>query len=568
MGLSISRYVTVSLREAGYKADVMSVGRVQTPTLGLVVARDKEIRDFSPSTYYALTAVLSLDENRTLKGRWMPKDADSPGLDGQKRITDRAFADSIVGKLSGKNGVVLSVTKEERTISPPLPYSLPKFQMAASNKYDITDALAHVQKLYESGYVTYPRTSCEYIPEGHFSDAPGIIDAIRSGCPALRDMLGGVDLSKKSPAWNDAKISEHHAMLPTARVPFENALSGTERKIYELICVRYALQFLEDYEYEETAVEFGAEDETFKATGRTTKKLGWQGWEKSDETDRRGGKQNDETEIDEEESCGQVLPAVRQGESGNLLVSIEERETRPPKPYAYHGLIAAMNGIHVFVKDPEIRTKLKELQGIGTSATQEGIISTLFGRGYIEKKKKIIQSTELGRTLIDLLNAGKSSALTRPDMTALWEGTMSDIEAGNVSLESFVTDVAGMVREITSETLSVPDVQGLERREPASAEVLESPCPLGCGHQARRYEGKFGFFWKCDCSPGVTSGDLDGTPVLREKPIEADCPAKGCKGRAVRFVSKRDGRPFWKCRKCGGFFDDADGRPKTREAKK
>jgi hypothetical protein len=145
---------------------------------------------------------------------------------------------------------------------------------------------------------------------------------------------------------------------------------------------------------------------------------------------------------------------------------------------------------------------------------------------------------------------------------------MSDIEAGNSSLESFVADVAGMAREITSEILNVPDVPGLERRKAGSVEIIESPCPLGCGKQARRHEGKFGFFWKCGCSPGVTFGDVDGIPVVREKPVDADCPVKGCKGRAVRFVSKRDGRPFWKCRKCGGFFDDAESKPKTREAKK
>jgi DNA topoisomerase-3 len=235
VGLAVTRFVTVSLRDAGYKADVMSVGRVQTPTLGLVVACDREIRDFSPTTYYTLTAILSLDENRTLKGGWAPKDADSVSLGGQKRITDMVFADLLAKKLDGQNGAVLSVTKEDRKTSPPLPYSLTKLQMAASKKYDITDTLAHVQKLYESGYVTYPRTSCEYIPEGHFAEARDIIAAIRSGCPALSDMLGGADLSRKSAAWDDKRISEHHAIIPTARVPFENALSGTELKIYELI---------------------------------------------------------------------------------------------------------------------------------------------------------------------------------------------------------------------------------------------------------------------------------------------------------------------------------------------
>jgi DNA topoisomerase-3 len=343
----------------------------------------------------------------------------------------------------------------------------------------------------------------------------------------------------------------------------DNAMSQTERKIYELIAARYALQFLPDYEYEETVVEFGADGETFRATGRMVTNLGWQGWEKQDETSEK----QEETEDDGDKSGSQVLPAVNKGETGVLAASTEEKTTKPPKPYTYHALLAAMNGIHVYVKDPAIRSKLKELQGIGTEATQEGIIKTLFGRGYIRKEKKIVKSTELGQMLIDVLSGGRSAALTRPDLTALWEGTMSDIEAGRASMESFIEEVAGMVREIISDTLNIPgDVPGLERRNTASGEVIESPCPL-CGKNARRYEGKYGAFWKCACSPDITFKDVDGVPVVKEARTEAACPAKGCKGKAVRLVSKKDNRVFWKCDKCGNFFDDTDDKPAIRERK-
>ena len=161
------------------------------------------------------------------------------------------------------------VAKILHKTSPPLPFSLSKLQMAASKKYDITDTLAHAQKLYESGYVTYPRTGCEYIPEGHFAEASKIIDAIRSSYPALSDMLGGVDLSRKNAAWDDKKITEHHAIIPTLKIPREGTLSPAEQKIYEMICARYALQFLQDYEYEETTVEFLVCGETFRSMGRT-----------------------------------------------------------------------------------------------------------------------------------------------------------------------------------------------------------------------------------------------------------------------------------------------------------
>jgi DNA topoisomerase-3 len=269
VGLSMTRFVTVSLREAGYKVSVLSVGRVQTPTLGLVVARDKEIQNFVPSVYYDLTAALSLDGGRKLCGKWLPNDAYSDSFNEDKKITDKKTAFDIVQKLDGASGSVVSVVKKRRSVSPPLPYSLSKLQMAASKKYDITDTLVHAQKLYESGYITYPRAGCEYIPEGHFAEAPKVIDAIRAACPSLSDMLGGADLSRKSAAWDNKRISEHHAIIPTAKVP--GAMGEKERKIYELVCIRYALQFFPDCEYEETVVEFeagGEITEKFRTTGR------------------------------------------------------------------------------------------------------------------------------------------------------------------------------------------------------------------------------------------------------------------------------------------------------------
>jgi len=520
VGLSMTRYVTVSLHDAGYKAPVLSVGRVQTPTLGLVVFRDRDIADFSSFQYYELTALLSLEAGGKLQGRWLPRDADLDNLDEHKRIVNKEFAQSLVVKLNDADGTVTSVTNKLHKVSPSLPFSLPKLQMAASKKYDITNTLVHAQKLYESGYVTYPRTGCEYIPEGHFAEAQKVMNAIRVACPNFDDMLEGADLSRKSVAWDDTKINEHHAIIPTSKVPPENALSSTERKIYELICARYALQFLADYEYEETTVEFQAGGEVFRA----------------------------------------------EGEAGTVWVSVAEKTTKPPKPYTYHSLLAAMNNIHLHVKDSEIRAKLKEIQGIGTEATQEGVISTLFNRGYLQKKKKQIFPTELGKLLISLLLDGKGSALVYPDMTALWEKRMSEIEGGGASLDEFVSEIATMAREILSGELNIPsDIPGMERRAALEKEIAEAPCPMNCGGNARCLVGKYGAFWKCNCSPDVIFKDTDGVPTVREARVEAKCPMKGCKGKAVRLISKKDSRTFWKCEKCGNFFNDANGQPEIRE---
>jgi DNA topoisomerase-3 len=272
-----------------------------------------------------------------------------------------------------------------------------------------------------------------------------------------------------------------------------------------------------------------------------------------------------------------------------------------------------MNRIHTFVKNPDVKQKLKEIQGIGTEATQENIIAVLFKRGYLEKKKKQVISTNLGRLLIDLLNKGKASVMVSPDMTALWEQKMADLENGRMTLESFVSEVADMTRDILAEKLDIPadisNIPGMARQHKCltencegflrhiqkpektpffscpvchatfndvggiptpkkewTGEVVEATCPLGCGRNARRFSGRYGPYWKCLCSPDVTFKDVDGQPAVKEQRAEAHCPVKGCKGKAIRLTSKKDGRPFWKCDKCGNFFDDKDEKPAIREA--
>ncbi len=616
VGLALTRFVTVSLRSAGYDTPAKSVGRVQAPTLGLVAARYRAIQEVSEKSYWELRAVLSLDDGRKINGRWIAGDKGAPFLDAQKRIVDADAAQNLLTKVDGKSGVVAQVKKKAHRAAPPLPYSLSKLQIAASQKYDITDALAHLQKLYENGYVTYPRTDCDYLPEGHFKEAGGVIEAIRVGCPDMEDMITGIDLKKKSAAWNDSRVTEHHAVIPTVRVPLPDALSGTERKIYELVCTRYVMQFLPDYEYEETLLEFTVNDEKFRATGRTVLDIGWQGWETNEKNTKNiNAHENtgsDTADEDGDKDAIQVLPQVREGESGAVQGSLEEKRTKPPKPYTYHALILDMNNVHNYVEDAAIRAKLKEIKGIGTPATQESVIATLFARGYLEKKKKTILPTELGKTLIEILNAGKASVIVKPDLTALWEQRMSDIENG-APFEPFIDEVADMVREILAEPLSIPaDIPGMARlekclndgctgflrhiskqgqkgqngffactlcrttfhdvdgrpvlRKKNSEDAIEAPCPLNCGNSARRFTGAYGPFWKCSCSLEVMK-DVDGKPVAKDAQIKSDCPVKGCKGQALFLRSKKGCRPFWLCDTCANFFDDVEGRPAIRTPK-
>ena len=597
-GMNLTRYCTVSAGKSGYEA-VFSVGRVQTPTLGLVVHRDREIDNFVSKPYYALFATLQIPSgDRQITGRWQP--GESAVLDSEKRLVSLEFCNELEEKLKDASGKITNVDKKIHKKAPPLPYSLAKLQMDASKKHDITDTLTYVQKLYENGYVTYPRSGCQYIPEGHHAGAHLVMDAIEVACPAVRDMPG-VDIARKSPAWDDSRITEHHAIIPTVKVPLPGALSDTERKVYELICIRYALQFLPEYEYKQTTVEFEAADERFKASGREILVPGWTGWEEDEEETKK------KESLDGEEETGKTeFPTVVVGETGKASPVVKEKRTTPPKRFTYDTLLGAMNGIHAYVEDKEIRKQLKELDGIGTSATQENIVKLLFDRNFIEKKKKQILSTLTGQALVDLLSSGKGAMLAKPDLTALWEQKMTRIEKGELELDAFLEEVSSMVGEIVNEPLTVPDIPGIPKkkqclktgcdgylrhlkgttgmffacpackstfsdskgepvaRKEAFGEVVETDCPLGCGQKARQFKGQYGLFWKCFCSPDVTFKDEDGKPVVKEPRPKAKCPVKGCKGTAEQ-IPKKDGGLFWKCKTCQNFFDDASGKPQLRE---
>jgi DNA topoisomerase-3 len=604
-GVNLTRYCTLHFEKAGYDTgEKFSVGRVQTPTLGLVVQRDREIANFTPKPYYELFATLMLTAgNRKISGRWMPGEEEAAFLDGSGRLIDGPICEAMEEKLIDATGSILSVDKKIHKMTPPLPYNLAQLQIEAGRMYDIMDTLSHAQRLYELGFTSYPRSGCRYIPEAHHPEAPKILQAIASVCPDVRNVLKSADVARKSPAWDDSRVTEHYAIIPTAKVPSKDVLSEKERKIYDLICARYALQFLPDHEYRETTVEFEAAGERFRASGREVAVLGWKGGHFDDgEGSDTGG-------------ADSPFPAAAAGESGLVVPRIEEKMTAPPKRFTYDTLIAAMNNIYLYVEDPEIRKQLKEMDGIGTSATQEHTVEVLFERGYIEKRKKSrgpaqIFSTPAGQSLIDALNAGKGSVLVRPELTAVWEKKMTQIEKGELELDAFAAEAAAMVEEIVKAPLTVPEMSGLPRKkkcltegcggylrhiskeknsffacpvcgrtfkdqdgEPVEkrqkggelTESVEADCPLRCGRKARRLCGAYGFFWKCDCSPGVTFKDADGRPAVREERLKAKCPVKGCGGTAEQYKVRSDGRLFWKCGTCGSAFDDAEGKPVSRE---
>lgn len=533
LGLNMTRLYTVTTpREKG---EVISVGRVQTPTLSLIVTRDLEIENFIPKTYYAVRA-RGLVAAGEFKAAWKPKE-DTPGLDPELRVIDRAAITALAEKLRGKEGHVTKFEKKRAKTEPPLPHTLAALQSEAAKKHDFTPAetLSLLQRLYEQKYVSYPRSDCAYLPESLYTKRAAVLDTLCRAVPELAAYPFDTEL--KSSAWDTAKIEEHHGIVPTGTFPA--GITDSEAKVYALVARRYAAQFLPPQEFACVTIEFEAEGELFRATNKQCVKEGWHQLYSKDADD-------------EEKEPESVLPDTRAGEPVKLLgISAEEKKTTPPKRFTESTLLDAMNHIHLYVSDKEIKKVLKENSGIGTAATQASIIETLKTRGYVNKEKKALISTPKGRAL----TAQAEEMLRLPDTTALWEMELTKIKTGQASDADFLTEISEAVKRMTKTRLAAcPNTPRPRRKEPEGLE-----CPKCGGHRLMLREGKNKKFWACsDCGLMLTNERGD-------KPQKAaKCPS--CGQLALRVKKKDENGFYWLCPKCRKKFEDNRGKLKADQA--
>jgi DNA topoisomerase-3 len=544
VGMNASRYFTIAARSAGHDG-VLSIGRVQTPTLWLVVKRDMAIRDFKSVPYYFAQAKINLENpERSFNGTWQP-DPERAALDEEGRLVDRAAAEALIEKVKGKPAEIVSCEKKEHTESPPLPYRLSDLQAEANKQSGLTlkQTLDTVQSLYEKQVVSYPRSDCSYLPESLHEKAGEIVGTIGKTFPQYETVIKNMaDVSRKSRAFDDDKVAEHYAITPTGKMPA--GLTDTEMKVYELICVRYLLQFLPDHKYRAITAEFVCESELFRAAGRELIDMGWRGW--------RGAGEKD---AEEEELI--FIPQVAVHECGTVEGGfVRDKKTTPPKPFNDGTLVKAMSNIHQYVTDPDIRKRLREVDGIGTSATQYAILEKLTAKDLVRREKKEIRSTEVGQVLIDALEKGnaESRLLAAPDMTAVWEQEIGKIERGEASIDKFLAGVAEKISAVV--------------KAPANGAAFS---PLGknvkkcfkCSEGIlKKLKGKNGPFWGCQ-NPAckATFSDKDGEP--QPKPKEDVCPV--CDG--VVKLKKGPYGPYWRCAQCDQCFNDENGVPVAKSAK-
>lgn len=523
IGMNLSRAYTLAARRAGHNT-VLPIGRVKTPTLSLVVRRERELKNFQPVDYYALKAEFE-HENGRFTAVWKMKE-DQPGLDSEGRLTDRAVAEAKLAELAElpHEGKISSYQKTKKQEPQRLPFALSSLQVLAGKRfgYEPQLVLDTAQQLYERKLTTYPRSDCEYLPLNQLPAAKTIMANLTGiDDDQLAGWAGGADMKLKSRAWNDKKITAHHAIIPTTVKVRLEALTPVQRNIYFLIAQAYIAQFYPVHVYDQTKVGVTYKGELFTASGRTVRDMGW----KQLYAGKAGGAPAGDGEEKDEEENGS-LPQMKKGDGVSWQEgSLSEKATKPPLRFTAATLLAAMKEIHKYVKDPEAKKRLKDVYGIGTEATRATIIDDLIKRQFLrpEGKKKYLVPSPSAFMLVDAL----PDEMTYPDSTAVWEDALHSMAQGEGSLEEFLRAQVEFTRLLCGKAGSVK----IEREG-------EFPCPrCGKGVLTRKH-GRNGDFWGCTNFPHcrMTCNDKEGKPDLAAKRYE---PAPYFRAETPRSFSAR-----------------------------
>ncbi|WP_117146052.1 DNA topoisomerase III [Pseudomonas coronafaciens] len=502
IGMNFSRLFTLLGRQAGYTG-VLSVGRVQTPTLRLVVDRDREIANFIPKPFWNLDVQLCTAEHSFL-AKWV---ADESVTDEDGRCLDQSAAAAALNALkNSQKATAISVEIERGRDVAPLPFDLSTLQEVCSAKFGlgVQETLDVAQALYETHKATtYPRTDCGYLPESMLDEVPMVLDALKRTDPAIDETLRLIDPQQRSRAWNDKKITgPHHGIIPTLEPANLSAMSEKERKVYELIRAHFLAQFMPTHEYDRTVATFECNAVSLQAVGKRIIVPGWKILFSS----------SSEEEGDESGGRSQTLPMLQAGSRCDIQdLQLKAQKTEPPKPYTEGTLIKAMKTIAKLVKDPRLAQKLKETTGIGTEATRAATIQGLIDRGSLIKKGRAIRASEAAFSLIDAV----PPAVADPGTTAIWEQALTMIEQGTLTLDDFIarqsTWISRLVEQYKGTTLSITVPAGPE-------------CPL-CRAKMSQRKGSSGMFWACTRYP-----ECKGTVNIEQKKKKP--PSKSAKPQA------------------------------------
>lgn len=436
-GMNLTRLYTILGRKPEQKGGVFSVGRVQTPTLNLIVNRDQQIARFTPRDYWTLIVALT-GQNTPFTAQWLApeKVCDEEGRCINPPALQQAAAD--ISRI--RQARVISTETKRVKESAPLPFDLGTLQQVCSKKWGMgaQQVLDIAQSLYETHKATtYPRTDCGYLPLSMQAEVQHVFNALQQTDPALSPLLAQCNIQQKSRVWDDKKITAHHGIIPTAQPADISKMSEDERRVYDLIRRHYLAQFLPLYEADKTQIQLECAGHTLAASGNVVVATGWKILFDEDKNESGEAKQS--------------LPRLTENTQCAVTgANVRAHKTRPPEHYTEGTLIAAMKNAARFVSDERLKQRLKESAGLGTEATRAGIIETLLKRGYIKKQKRHLVSTDSAATLMAML----PDIVKDPGMTALWEQALDDIAAGKLPLATFlqkqsiwITKMVGQARQ-------------------------------------------------------------------------------------------------------------------------
>lgn len=428
LGINATRLYTLKYR-SGDSRRLLSVGRVQTPTLALIVERAEEIEHFVPEPYWEIKTIYRETTFATTTGRYSTVDK----------------AQKILDKITGKLFSVTKVTKKKGKETPPHLFDLTSLQIEANKKLGLSadETLRTIQALYERKLVTYPRVDTTYITEDVFAKCPEILNNLYQHHPMLSDLispLGHKKLRKLRSVVDNSKVTDHHAIIPTGEVGV--LTTNEERQIFDLIARRFIAAFYPDMQYEQTTVQGAVEGVRFRANGRVITDQGWQTVVKPEDEKESG---------DEEQPTG-IMPAFVEGEQGPHKPELQEKQTRPPRAYTEATLLRAMETAGKLVESEEMKEALKQ-NGIGRPSTRAAIIETLLSRDYIRKQRKALLPTPLGKELIHII---RDDMLKSVELTGQWERKLRQIESGEYDARQFISDLTQKVTRMVTEVIRDP----------------------------------------------------------------------------------------------------------------
>jgi DNA topoisomerase-3 len=456
VGMNATRAATI--RGRAYVGGVVSLGRVQTPTLALMVKREREIQAFVPEPYWLVHATF----DPRYQGLWFEGD--------ETRIKEQERANVIVSKVSGKEGTVEKVERKEQSERAPLLYDLTSLQRDANRRFGFSArrTLQAAQSLYEGKKaITYPRTNSRYlsgdlVPQlKPTAETLAPIEEYRAGAQYVL----GLDQLPLARVVNDAKVDDHHAIIPTDIDHEVTNFTPDERRVFDLVARRFLAVFHPPARYARTTVVTLVEDERFRTRGKITLEPGWRGVYglEADEPAKQGE--------DEGEGEGNEIPELTQGQTVKCVIAeVEDKITRPPPRYTEATLLSAMETAGKLIDDEELREAMKE-RGLGTPATRAETIETLIRREYVERVGRDLQPTPKGLQVITMLEEHK---ITSPELTGDWEKKLSDIEHGKFDRDAFIKEIERFTGEIVGQIAELDK----EKLKPERAEL--GPCPR-CG---------------------------------------------------------------------------------------